>query len=240
MHPDLQAGLKASGYLHPTEVQHQALSHGILQKEHMILTSGTGTGKTLAYLLPALNQLFHFKDRHASRPRFKLTKDNEDAMFLNAEEIAFKNQKDAGGIGKRLSFSRGAGSDEEPKGAIILSYSKELLNQVYAQARCLDLKERLLINRATSSLQMKTPIVEFITPDKAKGEKELSEEDQFDISLKNVINNASWKITDILLATPAVMSHILDHKDKYDPYDINPALIVVDEFDELLQNPSYA
>jgi hypothetical protein len=96
-------------------------------------------------------------------------------MFLNAEEIAFKASKEGGS--RRLSFARGGGSDEEPKGAIILSQSKELLNQVYVQARMLDLKERLLINRATSSLQMKTPIVEFITPDKAKGEKELSEEE---------------------------------------------------------------
>jgi hypothetical protein len=35
----------------------------------------------------------------------------------------------------------------------------------------------------------------------------------------------------MLLATPVVMSHILESKDKYDPYDINPAVIVVDEFD---------
>lgn len=35
------------------------------------------------------------------------------------------------------------------------------------------------------------------------------------------------------------MSHILDSRDKYDPYDINPAVIVIDEFDELLQNPTY-
>lgn len=55
-----------------------------------------------------------------------------------------------------------------------------------------------------------------------------------DISYTNVINNASWKITDILITTPVVMSHIIDTKDKYDPYDINPAVIVVDEFDELL------
>lgn len=51
-----------------------------------------------------------------------------------------------------------------------------------------------------------------------------------------MINNASWKISDVLLATPIVMSHILDYKDKYDPYDINPAVIVIDEFDELMQN----
>ncbi|TNV86152.1 hypothetical protein FGO68_gene15481 [Halteria grandinella] len=160
-------------------------------------------------------------------------------MFLNAEEIAYKAQKEVA-TQKRLSFSRGSnGGDSHPKGAIVLSYSKELLSQVYSQARMLDLKERLLINRATSSLQMKTPVVEFITPDKTKGERELSEEEQFEISIKNVINNASWKLTDMLLVTPVVMSHILQSKEKYDPYDINPAVIVVDEFDELLQNPAY-
>ena len=49
-----------------------------------------------------------------------------------------------------------------------------------------------------------------------------------------MVNNASWKLTDILLTTPVVMSHILDSRDKFDPYDINPAVIVIDEFDELL------
>lgn len=75
------------------------------------------------------------------------------------------------------------------------------------------------------------------TPDKDKNEKELDENEQFEIQLKNVINNASWKTTDILLATPVVMSHILENKEKFDPYDINPAVVVIDEFDELLANP---
>lgn len=96
----------------------------------MVITSGTGTGKTLAYLLPALHHLFQYKDRTSGgSPRFKLTKENEEAMFLNPEEIYYNNQKEGP---KRLSFSRGGGSDTEPKGAIILSHSKELLSQVYA------------------------------------------------------------------------------------------------------------
>lgn len=36
------------------------------------------------------------------------------------------------------------------------------------------------------------------------------------------------------------MSHILENKDKFDPYDINPQVIVIDEFDELLQNEGLA
>jgi len=64
----------------------------------------------------------------------------------------------------------------------------------------------------------------------------MSEDDLFEIQVKNVMNNASWKITDMILVTPIVMSHIIENKDKIDPFDINPAIVVVDEFDELLTN----
>ena len=65
----------------------------MLEGENLILTAETGSGKTLTYLLPVLNQLFHHKDKRPNLinpPRFKLTKDNEEHMFLNAEEIAYK------------------------------------------------------------------------------------------------------------------------------------------------------
>ena len=100
----------------------------------------------------------------------------------------------------------------------------------------MDTSKRILMNRATSSLQMKSPIVEFITPDLKKGEREYSDDELFNISLYNVINNASWKISDILFSTPVVMSHILDTKQKYNPLDINPKTIIIDEFDELLNS----
>lgn len=59
---------------------------------------------------------------------------------------------------------------------------------------------------------MKSPIVEFITPDKNKGEKEYNDDELFNISLANVINNASWSLSDVLFSTPVVMSHILESK----------------------------
>jgi hypothetical protein len=81
---------------------------------------------------------------------------------------------------------------------------------------------------------MKSPIVEYITPDLKKGEKEYSEDELFNMSLANVINNSSWNLTDILFTTPVVIGHILESKSKYSPFDINPKTIVIDEFDELL------
>ena len=57
------------------------------------------------------------------------------------------------------------------------------------------------------------------------------------MSLVNVINNASWSISDILFSTPVILSHILEQKQKQgSPLDINPKTIIIDEFDELLSN----
>jgi Rad3-related DNA helicase len=70
----------------------------------MLLTSETGSGKTLAYLLPIMNSLLHYKDKLQKKSgdaRIKINKDNEDEMFLNADEIMYNAKKN-----KRLSLSK--------------------------------------------------------------------------------------------------------------------------------------
>lgn len=52
----LAAQLRADGIVEPTACQRAALPP-ILAGQHCVLTSGTGTGKTLAYLLPVLHKL---------------------------------------------------------------------------------------------------------------------------------------------------------------------------------------
>lgn len=52
----LAAGLRASGIVEPTPIQRAAAAE-ILAGHHVVLQSGTGTGKTLAYLLPVLHRL---------------------------------------------------------------------------------------------------------------------------------------------------------------------------------------
>jgi hypothetical protein len=52
--------------------------------------------------------------------------------------------------------------------------------------------------------------------------------------MANVFNNASWALSDVLVATPMTLSHVLKTKQGYAPYDINPKIVVIDEIDLLL------
>lgn len=61
-------------------------------------------------------------------------------------------------------------------------------------------------------MQIKSPIVEFITPEKKEGEKtdkEYTQEEIFEISMANVVNNATWGLSDVLIATPMTLAHVL-------------------------------
>lgn len=95
-----------------------------------------------------------------------------------------------------------------------MTYSKELTSQIYRQGRLLDTTDKIRFNRLTSSMQIKSPIVEFLTPDKNSDtknvdNKEYTQEEIFDISMANVCNNASWALSDVLVATPMTLAHVL-------------------------------
>ena len=59
LHPHLIEGLSDCNYQLMTSLQREAIDSGILQGKHMILRGANGTGKTLAYLLPILNNLYN-------------------------------------------------------------------------------------------------------------------------------------------------------------------------------------
>jgi len=54
--PELLSALAACGYTHPTPIQEQAIPH-LLGGRDLIGSAQTGTGKTAAFVLPALQQL---------------------------------------------------------------------------------------------------------------------------------------------------------------------------------------
>ena len=95
----------------------------------MILRSTNGSGKTLSYLLPILNSLW--KDRADIKDdiSLRISKENEDHMFQNATQILYDQKK-------LKNYDIGPF-----KGAVVVSRSKELINQIYRQARLLDIQD---------------------------------------------------------------------------------------------------
>lgn len=96
------------------------------------------------------------------------------------------------------------------------------------------------MNRIGSSIQTTSPVVEHLTPESTKKDKWEYKDNTDNVSLKNVINNAVWEMNDLVFTTPAIMKFLIEEIKKYDPYDINPSIIAIDEFDVLLSNPGIA
>src|SRR5688500_10850484 len=61
---EVARGFEADGIAAPTAVQRAAIGP-ILAGRHVVIESGTGTGKTLAYLLPILQKLRHSPEMRA-------------------------------------------------------------------------------------------------------------------------------------------------------------------------------
>jgi len=66
LHPNIYKAIKLCGYTKPTPIQAKAIPH-ILANEDVIASAQTGTGKTAAYILPALNQLSKQKSGRKAR-----------------------------------------------------------------------------------------------------------------------------------------------------------------------------
>ena len=88
--PELLKALHAKGYHRPTSIQQEAIP--AIMEEHDVLGSApTGTGKTAAFLLPAIQHLLDYPRRKPGAPRILiLTPTRELAMQVaeQAQELA--------------------------------------------------------------------------------------------------------------------------------------------------------
>jgi superfamily II DNA/RNA helicase len=125
LHDYLRSSLKNLGYETLTTIQNKSLPL-LLEKSNCLLLSETGTGKTLCYLLPIIEEILAEKERIPNPP-------SED----------------------HHGFLKGR------RGAIILTPSKELCVQIYAEARKLDKENKINVMRA-GPLSYKSPIVKFL------------------------------------------------------------------------------
>jgi hypothetical protein len=51
----------------------------------------------------------------------------------------------------------------------------------------------------------------------------------------NLINTTDWRNIDMLFITPQMLEYVLASKDEYDYFDINPEIIMVDDFDYIFK-----
>jgi len=115
-----------------------------MRGKSMIITAESGSGKTLSYLMPLIDHLNKHKDQQEAelgmsseehiekinKGFYRFNGDTEDFMFQNANDLFYqeKRKKKLSGF---ISSSQAAQQRSEMKGAIVLSYSKELINQIY-------------------------------------------------------------------------------------------------------------
>ena len=98
--------LDQNNYKYSTQVQQQVIDEGILDGQNMIITSENGSGKTLSYLLPVINDLNKYKDEQeishgilredefdqiekTNSGFFRFNKQTEEHMFQNANELFY-------------------------------------------------------------------------------------------------------------------------------------------------------
>jgi len=81
VHPILKEALEINNINCLTEIQQLALKKGILSGQSLLVNSENGSGKTLAFLLPILNQLYNLRKPENTHSRFTMSKSNEADMF---------------------------------------------------------------------------------------------------------------------------------------------------------------
>jgi superfamily II DNA/RNA helicase len=70
LHPTIRAGLSYAGIVNATEIQSQSFVP-VSSCRDTVICSATGTGKTLAYLVPVLNRIMYLKDHLRAGSSFR-------------------------------------------------------------------------------------------------------------------------------------------------------------------------
>ncbi len=143
-------------------------------------------------------------------------------------QVVYENDKRRGRLGQSMH--------EIPSGALVISNSLDSGMQRYSLCRRLDVTGELSISRMGSSLQIYTPIIDevFERADAGKSEDKGKRDSSGEDSFINMVLNADTRYSNIMFTTPALLSAILDEKLPHAPFDINPRIIVLDQFDTLL------
>ncbi len=121
LHPELLKALEASGYTQPTPVQAQAIPAG-MNGEDLLVCAQTGSGKTAAFMLPALHRLLDMPIR--VNPNAEAAKSSRNN----------RNDRSRGGFDRRNTRPVFLKSPAKPR-VLVLTPTRELALQVTDAAK---------------------------------------------------------------------------------------------------------
>lgn len=190
-------------------------------KQTTLILSDLYSGKNFAILFGIINRILNEKKLEMnnlitvpdfSKENFFVSVDKE---YTNLQNNKTNNQNK-----KYL----------KPKGALVITQRFEFASQLYKICRKLDYKGVLKISRIGTTLQNISPVIEHLDDETEANDSEIEE-----ICKINLLLNTQWKQNDILFISPIMMEFVLNNLDNFDKFDINPEMIVLDDFDYMTQ-----
>ena len=199
------------------------------------------SGRKYSSLLGVMNRVLNTKEKSAAQNllhKNSPTEIKEDEYFASTKEILKKSKEN---IEKNLTKK-----NLKPRGAIVICQKSEFATHFFRICRKLDCQNRLRLVRVGTSLHTVSPTVDLEVRKKSKldkiqskysdtDEQEEKEKEEFQLGNVNLINTTEWKNIDILFITPQMLEYISSQKDSFDYFDMNPEIILVDDFDYILK-----
>ncbi|KVN35451.1 RNA helicase [Burkholderia pyrrocinia] len=85
--PEIVSALEAAGYVKPTPVQQRAIPAGIAGRD-LLVSSPTGSGKTAAFMLPAIERFAQLQKTQAQQPRAPREPNTGDRRVRRPQPVA--------------------------------------------------------------------------------------------------------------------------------------------------------
>jgi hypothetical protein len=190
------------------------------ENNHCMILSDLNSGRYFSLLLSLINRLLITSNKKMDNlvqvPDF-----NTENFFVSVEK-EFQNVLNNKEKNKSKKYLT-------PRGALVITQRFEFASQLYKISRKLDYKGALKISRIGTTLQNISPVIEHLDDETEAQETEIEE-----ICKINLLLNTQWALNDIMFISPVMMEFVLNNLDACDKFDINPEVIVVDDFDYLM------
>lgn len=199
-------------------INNPALDNNQFHIKVLLLGSNSTNEDNFTILLSLMNDIIFKKVKENLRLSFK-----DDQFFKTVKKVYEKIQKDMNKNQEKQYFN--------PQGVLVISPKFEFSTQLYRLARRIDYKNKLHISRIGTTLQNICPVIEHLDNETEANESELEE-----ICKINLLLNTKWSNNDMMFISPIMMDFVMNNLEEYDKFDINPDIILINDFDYYIKS----